>query len=158
MQEGPRGPSNLDPEARELRVIEGYRFSFLEDVEHIASKMKESGSDVIIVTLPALYLPDEHPSPRALEIGPLPEMFRGNPYAFAAFVSRYNELLREIAARQGIGLIDLESWSRKALEPRHAYFRNATLLNEAGQERLGQYLAQALEEPIRDLSERGAVP
>ena len=85
-------------------------------------------------------------------------MFRGNPYAFAAFVGRYNELLREIARRQGTGLIDLESWSRKALEPRYAYFHNATLLNEAGQERLGQYLAQALEENIRDLSDRGVGP
>jgi lysophospholipase L1-like esterase len=147
-----RVPSNLDPDAPELRVIERYRPAFLENVERIASEMKETGSDVFVVTLPALYLSGESFSPRALEIGQIPRLFRGNPYLFAAFVARYNELLREIAGRLGVGLIDLESWSEQEFDPRHAYFEDATLPNEAGQEKIGQYLADVLEGVIRGRS------
>ena len=95
----------------------------------------------------------ERPSARALDIGRVPRFLRGNPYLFAAFVARYNEWLREIARELDVGLINLESWSRGAFDPRHDYFISLLAFNEAGQEKIGQYMAQILEGRIRARSD-----
>ena len=153
LPEAGRAPIDLDPDPPELRVIERYRPPFLEDVVRIASEMKAGGSDVVLLTMPALHHSGERPSPRALEVGRVPQVLRGNPYLLAAFVARYNELLRETAVALGVELIDLEPWSRDALQPRWEYFDDSISLNEAGQEKLGQHLAQVLGERLRSRSD-----
>jgi hypothetical protein len=111
---------------------------------------RERGSHVYLLTLPSLYLSGERPEPEALAIGRLPR-FTDNPYTLAAVISRYNQLLRETADQEGVELIDLASWARETLKPRHHYFASTLALNEAGQLQMGRRIASRLS---RALAER----
>jgi hypothetical protein len=66
--------------------------------------------------------------------------------------------LRELAQRLGVELIDLEEWSRAALEPRDRYFFDSVHLYEEGQEKIGEFLAERLSERVAERSRAQAVP
>jgi lysophospholipase L1-like esterase len=136
-------PKHPDAAAPELARLRDYRPAFLADVAALARGLEAGGAAVAIVTLPGLYRSDAPASARALEMGHLPE-FTDNPYVIAALADAYNERLRELAAELGIPLIDLDRWSREALEPRDAWFVDSVHLTEQGQVLVGEEVARAI--------------
>jgi hypothetical protein len=115
----------------------------LDEIERIVDAVRGAGSQVVVLTLPGLYVLEEDPSPRALEIGHLPP-FTDNPFVLAAMTRRLNDALRELAAARGLQVVDLERWSLTALTPRDGYFLDAVHLTDDGQTRIGEYLAAQL--------------
>jgi lysophospholipase L1-like esterase len=136
-------PKRPVPDAPEVAALAGYRPAFLADVEALARGLGEGGTQVFLATLPGLYVRDVAPTPRALEFGHLPQ-FTDNPYVVAAMAEGANAGLRELAQRLGVGLVDLDAWSRSALVPRDAFFVDSVHLTEQGQERIGVEVARAL--------------
>ena len=132
-----------DPTAPELALLEGYVPSFLPDVVRIIESMEAAGSRVVILTLPGLYTTDRTPSPRALDIGHLPT-FTDNPFVLARMAERYNETLRGIARSRGLGVVDLDLWSRETLTPPEEHYIDSVHLDELAQEQAGVHLARAL--------------
>jgi lysophospholipase L1-like esterase len=127
--ERPKRPTR---EAPEVALVDGYRPSFLWQVERIVVGMREAGSRVVILTLPGLYSVDRHPSARSLAVGHLPA-FTDNPFVLAAMAARYNEALRELARRQGLTAVDLERWARDTLQPPESHFVDSVHLDEPSQ-------------------------
>ena len=136
-------PKYVQRDTREMKALSGFTPTFMADLETIVKEMRAAGSEVVLMTLPGLFVMDEEPSPRALEIGHLPT-FTDNPYVVARISAEYNERLRHFAQRQNLLLVDLEEWSRESLKPRDQYFFDSVHLYEEGQTRIGQYLAQQL--------------
>ncbi|RIL04482.1 MAG: hypothetical protein DCC71_13915 [Proteobacteria bacterium] len=136
-------PKHPDPDAPEIARLADYRPAFLSEVEALARGLGEAGTQVFLATLPGLYVRDVVPTPRALEFGHLPQ-FTENPYVVAAMAEGANAGLRELAQRLGVGLVDLDAWSREALVPRDAFFIDSVHLTEQGQERIGVQIARAV--------------
>jgi lysophospholipase L1-like esterase len=130
-------------DAPEVRARDDYVPTFLPDVEHIVEAMQAGGSRVAIATLPGLYVTDEAPTPEALALGHLPS-YTNNPYELAKMTERYDTLLRELAERHGLLLIDLERWADEALAPRHDWFVDSVHPTAEGQARIGAFMAQVL--------------
>jgi len=145
-----------DPVAAEIALLEGYVPSFLPDVVRIVESMQAAGSRVVILTLPGLYSTDEAPSPRALEVGHLPS-FTDNPFVLAGMVERYNETLRALARDRGLGLVDLDRWSRETLRPPEEHFIDSVHLDELAQEQAGIHIARAIG-PLLPDSARSSPP
>ena len=61
---------------------------------------------------------------------------------------RYNQALREIALENQLQVIDLEVWSRTALQPRDEYFFDSVHLNEEGLALIGSYMAAELSQGL----------
>jgi len=129
-----------DPAAPEIARLAGYRPPFLADVERLTREMKGAGARVVLLTLPGLYRSDQAPSAKALQIGHLPP-YTSNPYVLARMSEEYNAWLRRLAVQEGVSLVDLEAWSRNALEPRDRFFFDSVHVYEEGQESIGRYLA-----------------
>jgi hypothetical protein len=110
--ERPKRPAR---QAMEVALLDGYRPSFLWQVERIVAGMREAGSRVVILTLPGLYALDRDPSARAL------------------------------ASRQGLTVVDLERWARDTLQPPESHFVDSVHLDELAQREAGVWLAGALE-------------
>jgi lysophospholipase L1-like esterase len=142
-------PKQVDSGAAAVSRASKYVPPFLHEVRRIAQEMSSSGSVVVLLTLPGLYTSDDAPTPRALQIGHLPG-FTDNPYVLAAVTERYNAEVRALASQLGLQVIDLERWSRSALQPRDQYFVDSVHLTERGQQLIGEYVAEQLH--------RGALP
>ena len=141
-------PPRLDPGDPEIERLSRYTPPFVDDVTKIGERLRAAGSRVFVLTLPSLYLSGERPTPEALELGTLPP-FTDNPYVLAALAARYNQLLRELTDESGFEVIDLASWNRESLRPRHAYFASASALNELGQAGMGERVAERLAGELR---------
>jgi lysophospholipase L1-like esterase len=133
-------PKHADAQARGLTRLDGFVPEFLPEIRHIVREMQSSGSRVVLLTLPGLYEVDRQPTEYMLKIGHLPT-YTDNPYVLAKLTSRLNELLRQMAREESADVIDLELWSRTALNPRERYFFDSVHLTDEGQEMLGRYLA-----------------
>ncbi|MFQ5585210.1 MAG: SGNH/GDSL hydrolase family protein [Thermodesulfobacteriota bacterium] len=136
-------PKNPERGARGVRSLDRYTFSFMNDVEEIVREMQSAGSMVVVLTLPGLFVMDGEVTGRALEIGHLPT-FTDNPYVIAKMSEEYNKGLRRLAQKYNLRVIDLDEWSRDALNPRDAYFSDSVHLYEEGQEMIGKYMAREL--------------
>jgi lysophospholipase L1-like esterase len=136
----PRYADKNDPE---LKQLDGYVPPFIKDVELIARQMQNSGSTVVLVTLPGLYTTKEEPSARSLQIGHLPE-FTNNPYVLARMADEYNSALKRFARQNELQVIDLAEWSDSAFRPRDAYFFDSVHLYAEGEQLVGKYMAQLL--------------
>ena len=136
-------PKHVDPNAPEVRKLEGYVPPFIDDVEEIVKQMQSVNSRVMIVTIPGLFSVGEAPSDDALKKGQLPD-FTDNPCFLAKLTEQYNVSLRQLAARYGLQVIDLEQWSKTALVPRDSYFVDSIHLYEEGQEKIGNYAASEI--------------
>lgn len=126
--------------------IERYRHyvpPFLPRVEAIGEALAATGCRVALATLPGLYLPDTMPTPRALAIGHLPA-FTDNPLVLAAMTESTNRAYRDLAARRGWQLIDLDQWSRDALVLREVWYTDSVHLTAQGQSRMGTVFADAV--------------
>ncbi len=105
--------------------------------------MEAAGSRVVILTLPGLYTTDRDPSPAALAIGHLPT-FTDNPFVLARMAERYNDVLRALARGRGLGVVDLDRWSRQSLTPPEGHYIDSVHLDERAQEQVGTQVAQAI--------------
>lgn len=132
-----------DRDAREVRQAAAMDIPFVGDVERIVREMQASGSRVVLLTLPGLYVPEETPSARAMEIGHLPS-YTDNPYVLAALADNYNARLRQLSQKTGAELIDLAEWSKTALQPRDKNFFDSVHLELEAQAKLGVFLASEL--------------
>ena len=133
------------PDAKDpaLTRLETYTPSFVHEIEEIATRMRSSGSLVVLTTLPALYRTDVPPSPAALKIGHLPR-FTNNPYVLAGMVERYNQSLFKLAEQHVLAVVDLDAWSRSELRPPEDHFFDSVHLVEEAQRALGLHLASEL--------------
>ena len=125
----------------------------MAELETIVKEMRAAGSEVVLLTLPGLFVMDEEPSPQALKVGHLPT-FTDNPYVLAKISEEYNKRLRRLAKSQDLLLVDLEEWSRESFKPRDEFFFDSVHLYEEGQTRIGQYLAQQLLPMMKGNSKR----
>ena len=57
---------------------------------------------------------------------------------------RYNDALRNLAAKHDLDLVDLDRWARRELVPPERFFFDSVHLWEEGQARVGAYLAATL--------------
>lgn len=128
------------PDSPEVKALKAFTPPFIDKIEKIIDQFESIGSRVVLVTLPGLFSMSVNPLPRALEIGHLP-YYTENPYVLAMLTERYNATLRDLAARRGLGIIDLEKWSDGILKPREAFFTDSVHLNERGLEMVGVYMA-----------------
>jgi hypothetical protein len=92
------------------------------------------------------------PSPRALDVGHLPE-WTDNPLVLAKMTERYNAGLRALARRRGYVVVDLAGWSERWLLPRDAWFFDSVHLHETGQARIGLRLAREIADLVPDWTE-----
>lgn len=137
----PRRPDREDPL---LAALDTYRPAFLDDVERIGEALERRGSRIVLLTLPGLY-DGSDPTPQALAMGHLPE-FTGNPLVLARLTARANAGIRDLAARRGWLLVDLDRWSAAVFLPRHDWFFDAVHLHERGQAAIGREVAARLTE------------
>ena len=119
------------------------RFEFMETLSDLVSYFADRGVQVSMMTLPGLFMSDELPRTRALDIGHLPS-YTNDPNRFAAYVEVYNQRLREFADLHGHSLIDLERWADTLPQPREQWFVDTVHLNANGLIRLGKFIAEEL--------------
>ena len=136
-------PKHPDRNARAVTELDRTTPAFLGELRQIVHALAASGSRVVLFTLPGLYELDRGVTDRMLQIGHLPT-FTDNPYVLAKLTAIFNERLKSLARAEGVGLVDVDAWSRHGLEPRERYFADSVHLTDAGQELLGIYLAGAL--------------
>lgn len=136
-------PKHVQRDVPEVKALDGFTPPFMTDLETIIKEMRAAGSEVVLLTIPGLFVMDEEPSPQALKVGHLPA-FTDNPYVLAKISSEYNKRLRSLAKAHNLMLVDLEEWSRDALNPRDQFFFDSVHVYEEGQVRIGQYLAEQL--------------
>jgi lysophospholipase L1-like esterase len=148
-------PKRADDNDPLLKRIEGTRPIFMGDVEAIILEMRSAGSQVVLITLPGLFATEERPSERALQIGHLPT-FTDNPYVLAKMAEEYNLSLRSLAEKHNVLLVDLEAWANEAFRPKDEFFFDSVHLYEAGQERLGRYLATKLSPLVAQTNKPGS--
>lgn len=141
-------PKNPDRDAPEVKRLDAYVPSFMDQVEEIVKEMQSAGGLVLLVTLPGIYSMDEEPSQASLEKGHVPD-FTDNPYVLARMAERYNAALRELAERNGLQVIDLEKWARTALQPREGFFFDSVHLYDKGQVMIGEYMARAVTSAVK---------
>jgi lysophospholipase L1-like esterase len=139
-----------DPNASEVATLASYHPQFIERLEQLGDAMEAQGAKVVVATLPGLYLQDQFPSAKALEIGHLPD-YTSNPFAFAAVTEAANADIRRLAARKGWGLADLAEWSRGGLAPRDTFFVDTVHMTAEAYARMGDWLAQQLAPVVRSL-------
>lgn len=133
-------PKHPDRESQDVTRLAGLVPDFFPEIRQIIREMQSHGSRVVLFTLPGLYSLDREPTPRMLTIGQLPT-YTDNPYVLATLSARLNDLLRQLARDESADLIDLDVWSRTALEPRERYFFDSVHLTDEGQTMLGRYIA-----------------
>jgi lysophospholipase L1-like esterase len=148
-----RKPKHARRDAPEVLALDGFQPIFMADLEKIITEMRASGSEVVLITLPGLFIMDEEPSPQALKVGHLPT-FTDNPYVLAKISMEYNKRIRRLAKSEDLLLIDLEEWSRESLKPRDQFFFDSVHVYEEGQMRIGQYLAEQLLPIVKGNSKR----
>ena len=132
-----------------VAALDDYVPPFMPRIERIIEAFEDAGSQVVLVTLPGLFSMDEDPTPRALELGHLPE-FTNNPFVLAKLTERYNDALRRLAKRRKLQLIDLAKWAAKNLRPRDAYFTDSVHMRVPAQGRVGIFMAKRLSAMIED--------
>lgn len=121
----------------------GVKMPFIERAIKIAAEFQRSGSDVYLVTLPGLFVENELPSTKALQIGHLPKSIN-NPIVFAALTTRANGLLKEAAGEHNVKVLDLANWSLGALKPRDSFYLDSVHFTAKGLRLIGSFLAEQL--------------
>ena len=137
------------PDANSADVVYAADYSppYLGQIGELVERFQNRGAKVFLITLPELFVSDEEPSDKALKIGHLPD-FSTNPYVLAKISERYNQSLRDLASRRGVGLIDLAVWSKHHLTPRDEFFSDSVHLTSEGLARVGGFVAEQLKDVI----------
>jgi len=137
-----RVPDPTDPILEELR--RDYEPPHIEEVRVFVQSMQAAGAEVVLFTLPGLYVMDQEPTPEGLAFG-FVTPWSDNPYVLAQLTEIYNEELRALATETGAYLVDLDTWSRAALTPRHEFFVDSVHLTDGGLRLMGEEIARQLE-------------
>jgi len=135
-----KNPDKNDPL---IEKIEKFTPRFIEELNQIIKHFKETESCVVLITIPGLYSMDKIPGKLALKKGHLP-VYTDNPFVIAKLTERYNSILRNLAEKNEIHLVDLSKWAHSTLIPAESYFADSFHLTETGQSRIGHYLANRL--------------
>jgi lysophospholipase L1-like esterase len=138
-------PKHPDRAAAAVRGLDGFVPAFVADVRQIVDRTRAGGARVVLFTLPGLYEMDREPTAAMLRMGHVPP-YTDNPFVLAKLTSRYNDILRDMAREKSTALIDLDQWSRTALQPRERYFFDSVHLTDEGQTMLGRYVADRLQD------------
>ncbi|NQU56339.1 MAG: SGNH/GDSL hydrolase family protein [Rhodospirillales bacterium] len=136
-----------DAQSEDVMYAENYIPPFLEQIEKLIDRFEAKGSSVFLLTLPGLFVSDEKPTMKAIKKGHLPA-FSVNSFVLAKITERYNKSLRDLAARRGLGLIDLAAWSDQNLSPREDFFSDSVHLTSEGLRRVGVFIAEELKSSI----------
>jgi len=139
-----------DLSSPEVQRLHDYIPPFMGRIERLIDEFESIGTRVVLVTLPGLFTVSANPSPQALKIGHLP-YFTENPFVLAKLTERYNAALRALAARRGLGIVDLEKWSAEAFKPREAFFSDSVHLTAHGLEMIGNFMADRLAGRLEEL-------
>ena len=91
-------PKHIQRDAPEVSALDGFTPPFMTDLETIVKEMRVAGSEVVLLTLPGLFVMDEEPSPQALKVGHLPT-FTDNPYVLAKISEEYNKTASPISQK-----------------------------------------------------------
>lgn len=132
-----------DPAAPEIARFSDWGEGLEQRLEQLGDGLAAGGSRVALATLPGLYRNDQPFDRRALEIGHLPE-FTDNPHVLAAMTDSANRRIRALAMRKGWQVLDLDAWSRDALQPRSAYFSDSVHPDFRAIRMMGLWLAERL--------------
>jgi hypothetical protein len=62
-------PKRVQRDAPQVEALDGFTPLFMTDLETIVKEMRAAGSEVVLLTLPGLFVMDEEPSAQALEVG-----------------------------------------------------------------------------------------
>ena len=115
----------------------------------LVKKLKDSGSRIFVMTLPTLLNPGEVVNDLILKRAHIPHYASSVP-EFASTVFRFNSKLREYAGQWGAGVIDLDRWAAKTLQPRENYFLDTVHVSAAALRMISVKIAS-------DLNESGAL-
>ncbi|GMU39607.1 MAG: hypothetical protein AMXMBFR23_04730 [Chloroflexota bacterium] len=137
----------------DLEILKDYRPRPTAAVREFVGRMQREGVEVVLFTLPGLYVMDQPPTERAMSFG-FVTPWSNNPYVLARITEIYNEELREVARETGAHLIDLDAWSRDALVPRDAYFFDSVHLTDPGLRLMGQEIARQMAPIVATLDRR----
>lgn len=145
-----RVPDLDDPILDELR--RDYEPPHIDEVRVFVQSMQAARAEVVLFTLPGLYVMDQEPTPEGLAFG-FVTPWSNNPYVLAQLTEIYNEELRALALETGAHLVDLDAWSRGALNPRHEFFFDSVHLTDRGLRLMGEEIARQLVPIIEQLSD-----
>lgn len=134
---------NAHPDDAEIQTWSETSLPFVEDIEVLSERLKESGAKVYLVSLFSLFNSSTRPSDKALKKGHLPE-FTDNPYVLKAITENYNRKLKILAQKLSLSFIDLNSWGQEQLIPVDNYFFDSVHFNVDGLEQVGFFLADAI--------------
>lgn len=142
----------LQPNAENplIKDIRSFNPAYLGDITKMINSFRAINAQVYLITLMGLYQTDQAPSPAALKVGHLPS-WTDNPFVLAASTERHNDLLKVEADREGVHLIDLQTWGREHMNPPEAYFYDSVHFNARGLQQVGAFLASMLVHPVREL-------
>ena len=140
-------PPELDASNDDVIYAAGYSAPFLGQIEELVDRLQKGGSKVFLITLPGLFVSDEQPTARALKIGHLPA-YSVNPYVLAKITQRYNQSLRDLALRKGLGLIDIADWSKIHLTPRDKFFSDSVHLTGEGLRKISGVITEHIKKFI----------
>lgn len=136
-------------DTHEVRNLSKSDITFMDKIALIIDRFKNLGSQVVVLTLPGLFVVDQEPSEKSLKIGHLPPFTR-NPYVLAKLTQLYNKELIKMAKAKGVRLIDMSAWSEGALMPRDEFFLDSVHLTGQGLKMMGHHIADELSLPIKN--------
>jgi len=134
----------VDPADPAIARYANYTPPFLGRLEQLGEALSDGGGRIVLATLPALYRDGDRPSALALERGHLPE-FTDNPLVLAAMTRQVNDGIRQLAARRGWQLLDLDLWAAGLGADKASYFSDSVHLNQSGLHIMGQFVADWLD-------------
>ena len=134
---------NVDPDDPLLINLNAYVPTYIGDVAALAAAIRNMGSKVVLITLPGLYRAPSDITAEALAKGHLPQ-YTTNALVLAKLTERYNIAIRDLAVRENYKLLDVAVWSDTALSPRPEYFSDSVHLTNAGLDKLGDFIGDAI--------------
>jgi lysophospholipase L1-like esterase len=137
-------PRVADLQGNDLADANHFRPERIGLVREFVLKMQAAGAKPVIFTLPGLYVMDQEPTERAMSFG-FVTPWSTNPYVLARMTEIYNDELRALGRETGATVIDLDAWSRDALQPRDRYFFDSVHLTDEGLRLMGEHIATELE-------------
>ena len=130
------------PDDPRIKALAGYTPPMAKQLDKLLQAYRESGTRVIVVTLPMLFDLGQEITPEALAKGTLPG-YLDNPYVLRAINQRYNASIRQVAQNQHAILADTSSWIHTFYDPER-FFLSTTQLTPTGQAVLADFLADSV--------------
>ena len=133
---------DAQPNDPRIKALANYTPPMAKQLAKLLQAYRESGTRVIVVTLPMLFDLGQKIPPEALAKGELPG-YLNNPYLLRAINQRYNASIRQVAQNQHAILADTSSWIHTFYDPER-FFLSTTQLTPTGQAVLADFLADSV--------------